>query len=36
MVDTKLDWFKGSFICILGSFLKVQVQNGDTFSGAKI
>ena len=23
----KLDWFKASFPCILGSFLKVNVQN---------
>ena len=25
-----------SFLCILGSFLKVRVQNGDTFWVAKI
>ena len=24
------------FLCILGSFLKVQVQNGNTFGVAKI
>ena len=26
---TKLDWFYGSFLCILGSFLNVSVQNED-------
>ena len=30
---TKLDWFKRSFLCILGSFLKVNEQNGDVFWG---
>ena len=32
-VITKLDFIKGSFLCILGSFLKVIVQNGDIFWG---
>ena len=27
-VITKLDYIEGSFLCILGSFLKVKVQNG--------
>ena len=36
MVDTKLGWFQGPFLCIFGSFLKVQVQSGDTFLGAEI
>ena len=27
-VITKLGYIKGSFLCILGSFLKVKVQNG--------
>ena len=35
-VITKLDWFQGSFLCILGSFLKVNLQNGDNFGVAKI
>ena len=32
-VITKLDWFQGSFLCILGSFLEVNLQNGDIFWG---
>ena len=32
-VITKLDYIKGSFLCILGSFLKVKVQNGGYFLG---
>ena len=28
-VITKLDYIKRSFLCILGSFLKDMVQNGD-------
>ena len=32
-VITKLDYIKGSFLCILGSFLKVKVQNGGYFRG---
>ena len=32
-VITKLDYIKGSFLCILGSFLKVKVQNGGIFLG---
>ena len=36
-VITKLDYIKGSFICILGCFLKVKVHNGGCFWGvAKI
>ena len=35
-VITKLDWFWRSFLCILGYFLKVNVQNGDFFRVAKI
>ena len=35
-VITKLDYIKGSFLCILGSFLKVKVQNGGIFTIAKI
>ena len=35
-VITKLDWFQGSFLCILGSLLKVNVQNGDILGVAKI
>ena len=27
-VIIKLNYIKGSFLCILGSFLKVKVQNG--------
>ena len=27
-VITKLDYIWGSFLCILGSFLMVKVQNG--------
>ena len=30
-IITKLEYFKGSFLCILGSFLKVNVQNGIFF-----
>ena len=30
---TKLDYCLGSFLCILGSFLKVKVQNGGYFLG---
>ena len=26
-----LDWFKWLFLCSLGYFLKVNVQNGDIF-----
>ena len=33
---TKLDCIKGSFLCILGSFLKVKVQKGGYFWFAKI
>ena len=29
----KLDYIKGSFLCILGSFLKVKVQNWGYFWG---
>ena len=32
-VITKLDYIKGSFLCILWSFLKVKVQNGGYFFG---
>ena len=32
-VITKLDYILGSFLCILGSFLKVKVQNGGYFWG---
>ena len=32
-VITKLDYIKRSFLCILGSFLKVKVQNGGIFGG---
>ena len=32
-VITKLDWFLRLFLCILGSFLEVNVQNGDIFWG---
>ena len=35
-VITKLDYILGSFLCILGSFLKVNVQNGGYFLVAKI
>ena len=35
-VTTKLGYISGSFLCILGSFLKVKVQNGDIFWVAKI
>ena len=30
-VITKLDYIQGSFLCISGSFLKVNVQNGVYF-----
>ena len=33
---TKLDYIKRSLLCILGSFLKVKVQNGGYFWVAKI
>ena len=29
--STKLNYIKGSFLCILGSFLKVNVKNGGIF-----
>ena len=32
-VITKLDYILGSFLCILGSFLKVKVQNRGYFWG---
>ena len=32
-VIIKLDCTQGSFLCILGSFLKVKVQNGGYFLG---
>ena len=32
-VITKLDYIKGPFQCIFGSFLKVKVQNGRYFLG---
>ena len=32
-VTTKLAYIQGSFLCILGSFLKGQVQNGGYFLG---
>ena len=32
-VITKLDYIYGSFLCILGFFLKVNVQNGGCFFG---
>ena len=32
-ITTKLDYIKGSFLCILGSFLNVKVQNGGYFLG---
>ena len=34
-VITKLDCLKGSFLCIVWSFLKVNVQNVDIFGVAK-
>ena len=34
-VITKLNYIYGSFLCILGSFLKVKVQNGGFFWAAK-
>ena len=33
VVFTKLDYFWGSFLCILGSFLKVKVQIRNIFGG---
>ena len=30
-VITKFDYIEGSFICIVGSLLKVKVQNGGYF-----
>ena len=35
-VTKKLDYIQGSFVCILGSFLKVKVQNGGYFLGCLI
>ena len=35
-VITKLNYIKGSFLCILGCFPKVKVQNGDIYGAAKI
>ena len=35
-VVTKLAIFMGLFLCILGSFLRVVVQNWDIFGVAKI
>ena len=32
-VITKLNYIEVSFLCILGSFLKVKVQNGGYFLG---
>ena len=32
---TKLDYNNGSFLCILGSFLKVKVRKGGIFGVAK-
>ena len=32
-VITNLDYIEGSFLCILGSSLKVMVQNGGYFWG---
>ena len=32
-VITKLDYIKGLFLCIFGSFLQVKVQNGGYFLG---
>ena len=32
----KLDWFKGSLLCILRFFLNVNVHNGDIFGVVKI
>ena len=32
-VITKLDYVKGSFLCILESFIKLKVQNGGIFFG---
>ena len=32
-VVTKLDFIKGSFLCIFGSFFKVKVHNGGHFGG---
>ena len=33
VVITKLDYIKGSLLCILGSLLKIKVQNGGYFWG---
>ena len=30
---TKLDYIQGAFLCILGPYLKVKVQNGNIFWG---
>ena len=30
-VITKFDYIKGSFLCILGPFLRAKVQNGSIF-----
>ena len=35
-VITKMDYIMGAFLCILRSFLKVMVQNGDFLGVAKI
>ena len=35
-VITKLDYTQGSFLCTLGPFLKVKLQNGRYFWAAKI
>ena len=32
-VIAKSDYIQGSFLCILGSFLKIKVQNGGYFFG---
>ena len=32
-VITKFDYFWWSFLCILESFLKIKVQNGNIFGG---
>ena len=34
VVITKLDYTYGSFLCILGSFLKVKVQKVGYFGGS--
>ena len=33
--SSKIVYIYGSFLCILGSFLKVKVQNGGCFFGCK-